>query len=211
MISLFDTSRVKNVLCLGAHSDDIEIGCGATMLRLLDENPSLRMTWVIFCGASEQRATEARLSAAAFGAKEIIVKDFRDAYLPYEGAAVKDTFEELKKLAAPDLIFTHFRDDRHQDHRVISDLTWNTWRSHAIFEYEIPKYDGDLAQPNVFSALSESVCTRKIDLLMSGFASQVNHRWFTPDTFWAMLRLRGVECDSPTRFAEAFHCRKMLV
>jgi LmbE family N-acetylglucosaminyl deacetylase len=211
MLGLTDTSRLKNILCLGAHSDDIEIGCGGTVLRLLEKNPALNVTWVVFCGADARRAEEAKASAQKFGAHNFTIHKFRDAYLPYEGAAVKDAFEELKKTLSPDAIFTHFRDDRHQDHRIISDLTWNTWRSHLIFEYEIPKYDGDLGQPNVFSALSEDVCRRKIDLLMSGFASQANHRWFTADTFWAMLRIRGVECDSATRFAEAFHCRKMLL
>lgn len=215
MIQLTATDRVKRVLCLGAHSDDIEIGCGGTILRLAQENPNLDVRWVVLCGADDRRAAEARGSAANFlervKLKEVVVSRFRDAYLPYQGVEVKDFFEAQKKAFAPDLIFTHFRDDRHQDHRVVSDLTWNTWRDHLIFEYEIFKYDGDLGQPNVFAPLSEGTCRRKIELLMSGFPSQVNRQWFSPDTFQAMLRLRGVEANSPTKFAEAFYCRKMLL
>jgi LmbE family N-acetylglucosaminyl deacetylase len=216
MINLCDTRRIRNVAFLGAHSDDIEIGCGGTLLRLSKENPDLHVRWVVFGGADSRRADEARRSAAAFlegvRSKEVLVAPFRDAYMPFSGAEVKDYFESLKKSApAPDVVFTHYRDDRHQDHRLLSDLAWNTWRDHLVLEYEILKYDGDLGRPNLYSPLAEDVCRRKVELLMTGFPSQAGRQWFTEDTFWAMLRVRGVECNSPTRFAEAFHARKMLL
>jgi LmbE family N-acetylglucosaminyl deacetylase len=215
MIQLTDTSRLKRILCLGAHSDDIEIGCGGTILRLVRDNPNLAVHWIVFCGADERRSREARESAANYvgGLKEasVDVFEFRDAFLAFDGVQIKERFEQLKRAFTPDLIFTHFRDDRHQDHRLLSDLAWNTWRDHQILEYEIPKYDGDLAQPNVFAPIPEDLCRRKIELLMGGFPTQSTRQWFSEDTFWALLRLRGVECNSPTRFAEAFHSRKMLL
>jgi LmbE family N-acetylglucosaminyl deacetylase len=214
MIQLADTSRLKRVLCLGAHSDDIEIGCGGTILRLARENPNLDIRWVVFCGADENRNREARDSAARYlqnlPQKQVDVYTFRDAFLAFDGVAVKETFEQIKRSFQPDIVFTHFRDDRHQDHRLLSDLAWNTWRDHTILEYEILKYDGDLGQPNVFAPLPEVICKRKIELLMSSFPTQATRQWFTDDTFWSLLRLRGVECNSPTKFAEAFHCRKLL-
>jgi LmbE family N-acetylglucosaminyl deacetylase len=214
MINLFDPSRLTRILALGAHSDDIEIGCGGTLLRLIEENPNLHVHWVVFCGADERRHREARESAerylAGAASKEIVIGNFRDAFMPFQGIEVKEFFEKLKS-AQPGLIFTHFRDDRHQDHRLLSDLAWNTWRSHTILEYEIPKYDGDLGQPNCFAQLREQTCRRKIDLLMQGFPTQSGRQWFTPDTFWSLLRLRGIESASPTQFAEAFHCRKILI
>jgi LmbE family N-acetylglucosaminyl deacetylase len=215
MIQLTDTSRLKRVLCLGAHSDDIEIGCGGTILRLMRENPSIEINWVVFCGADERREREARESAARYlqgaTATHVAVHKFRDAFMQFDGANVKVAFEGLKKLGDPDLIFTHFRDDRHQDHRLLSDLTWNTWRDHQILEYEILKYDGDLGRPNVYAPIPEDLCRRKIELLMQGFPTQAKRQWFSEDTFWAMLRIRGVECNSATKFAEAFYCRKMIL
>ena len=158
---------------------------------------------------------EARESAARYleGRQSIRVDvfEFRDSFLAFEGVKAKERFEEIKSSFAPDLVFTHFRDDRHQDHRLISDLTWNTWRDHQILEYEILKYDGDLGRPNVFAQLPEDICRRKIELLMAGFPTQATRQWFSEDTFWSMLRIRGVECNSPTKFAEAFHGRKMLL
>lgn len=214
MTNLFDPSRLTRIVALGAHSDDIEIGCGGTLLRLIEENPNLHVHWVVFCGADERRHREARESAERYlaGAKsrEIVIGKFRDAFMPFEGVDVKEFFESLKG-AKPDLIFTHFREDRHQDHRLLSDLAWNTWRSQTILEYEIPKYDGDLGHPNCFAQLSEQTCQRKIDLLMQGFPTQAGRQWFTPDTFWSLLRIRGIESASPTKFAEAFHCRKILI
>jgi LmbE family N-acetylglucosaminyl deacetylase len=201
------------ILCLGAHADDIEIGCGGTVLQMLSARRDLEFFWVVFSSGSE-REREARNSAALFleqaNRKEVIVKSFRDGFFPYEGTKVKDFFEELKKLVSPDLIFTHYRDDRHQDHRTISDLTWNTWRNHLILEYEIPKYDGDLGSPNYFSPLKREVCDRKIKYICDVFQTQSNKSWLTEDTLQAMHRIRGVECASSDKYAEAFYCRKLI-
>ena len=205
----FDT--LEKVLFVGAHSDDIEIGCGGTVLKLVEENPGLEILWVVF-SAEGGRRQEAERSAAAFlsGAHraKVLVHDFRGSYFPYQGEAIKDCFETLKPFR-PDVVFTHYREDRHQDHRVLSDLAWNTFRSHAILEYEIPKYDGDLGLPNLFVPLSEARCRRKAELVMEHFPSQAGKQWFTPDLFMALPRIRGMECDAPTRHAEAFHARKL--
>ena len=211
MIPLFDLSKPRRLLCLGAHSDDIEIGCGGTVLRLVRENPTATIRWVVFSG-SEVREKEARASAAAFlqgMQSEVVIHHFRDGFFPYEGMAIKESFEALKDFE-PDLIFTHFRDDLHQDHELLSKLTWNTFRRHAILEYEIPKYDADLEHPNVFIPLDESLCRRKIELLLKHFPTQATKQWFDEATFRATLRLRGVECCSPTGWAEAFHGRKLM-
>jgi len=201
------------LLALGAHPDDIEIGCGGTLLRLAADR-ELEVLWVVFC-ATLQRAEEARRSAAQFlrgvSSSRVVVGSHRDGFLPYEGAAVKDEFESLKQQFQPDVVLTHFREDRHQDHRQVSELTWNTWRDHLILEYEIPKYDGDFGSPNLFSPLSESLVERKIELLLQGFPSQASKAWFTPDLFRAMARVRGMECNAPERNAEAFYCRKMVL
>jgi LmbE family N-acetylglucosaminyl deacetylase len=211
-ISIFEAAdAAKRILALGAHADDIEIGCGGTILRLIAEHRGLEMTWVVFA-ATPERAAEARTSAAAFleGASpvRVVVRDYRDGFLPYSGAAVKDEFETLKREVSPDLIFTHYREDRHQDHRLISDLTWNTWRRHLIVEYEIPKYDGDLGSPNLFAGLPAATLDRKIELLMKHFRSQADKPWFAPDLFRAIARIRGMESGGNEGFAEAFHCRK---
>ena len=202
------------ILCLGAHSDDIEIGCGGTILRLIDEYPRLEVFWVVF-SARGQRAIEAQNSAeqflAAIDHKTILINQFRDGYFPYIGEHIKDDFEELKAAFAPDLIFTHFRDDLHQDHRLINELTWNTWRDHMILEYEVPKYDGDFGVPNFYITLDEHIQTRKVGLLMKFFQTQSNKHWFTPETFQAILRLRGIECKAPGGYAEAFYCRKVSI
>ncbi len=201
------------VLCLGAHPDDIEIGCAGTVLTLLRDHPSVRVHWHVMSGAGP-RAGEARRSAARLlrGAlsREIAVESFRDGFLPYEGGAVKEVFERLKPIE-PDLIFTPCRQDLHQDHRLVCELTWNTFREHTILEYEIPKYDGDLAQPNVFVPLTEHIRRRKISLLLSAFPSQAGKSWYTPATFNAIMRLRGVECAAPEGYAEAFYGRKVLM
>lgn len=206
-------SSPLKIMCLGAHADDIEIGCGGTLLRMLSLHRSLEFLWVVF-SSNEERQREARTSASLFlsqaECKEIIVKDFRDGFFPYDGAKIKDFFEELKRQVSPDVIFTHYRDDRHQDHRVISDLTWNTWRNHLILEYEIPKYDGDLGSPNWFVPLTREVCDRKIKYICDIFQTQSNKAWLTEDTFQAILRLRGVECAAPDKYAEAFYCRKLV-
>lgn len=200
------------ILCLGAHSDDIEIGCGGTVLRLLEENPGAEVYWVVF-GAAEPRKTEAIESATRFLAnarrKEIVTKEFRDGYFPYIGAEIKDAFEELKRTYVPDLVLTHYREDLHQDHRLISELTWNTFRNHLVLEYEIVKYDGGLGSPNFFVPLTEHIVRKKIQILVECFKSQRDKSWFTEDVFSSILRLRGVECNAPDNYAEGFYSRKM--
>jgi LmbE family N-acetylglucosaminyl deacetylase len=208
-----DPAAPLHILALGAHSDDIEIGCGGALLALLAARPNARVSWVVF-GAAGERAEEARASAARFlgsGAARVQVYAHRDGFFPAEFAAIKERFEALKALPAPDLVFTHYRDDRHQDHRALSDLAWNTWRGHTILEYEIPKYDGDLGAPNLFVPLADEVAERKVALLMEGFATQRSKRWFTEDTFYGLMRLRGIECPTPTRYAEAFYARKLAL
>lgn len=200
------------VLLLGAHSDDIEIGCGGTILRLIREYSKIEITWVVFSAVGE-RAEEARKSAQEFlkeaRGKKIIVHEFKDGYFPYRGAEIKDIFEQLKDKLMPDVIFTHYRHDLHQDHRLLCELTWNTWRDHFILEYEIPKYDGDLGSPNFFVHLDKELCDRKTDALVRFFQTQGNKHWFTPETFQAILRIRGVESKSPGGYAEAFYGRKV--
>jgi LmbE family N-acetylglucosaminyl deacetylase len=205
---------VHSVLCLGAHSDDIEIGCGGTVLRLLSECPDLHFTWIVF-GAAGERAAEARKCADAFlgqaKSKRILVKDFRDGYFPYIGVQIKDFFEELHSEVNPDLILTHYRHDLHQDHRLISELTWNTFRSNLILEYEVPKYDGDLGTPNLFVTLPRAVCDAKVAQILAHFESQRGKSWFDEEVFFSLLRLRGIECNTPIKYAEAFYCRKMVL
>lgn len=211
-IPILDRSaRPRRVLVLGAHADDIEIGCGGTLLRIFANNPDVEVTWVVFCATTE-RAAEAQASARAFlqgvRSSRLVVRDHRDGFLPYAGAVLKEEFEALKREVDPDLIFTHHREDRHQDHRTVSDLTWNTWRSHLVLEYEIPKYDGDLGSPNFFSALPRQVLARKVDLVLEHFRSQAGRQWFTADLFNSVARIRGMECVAPDGLAEAFYCRK---
>lgn len=206
--------QLCRILCLGAHSDDIEIGCGGTILKFIETFPGLSINWVVF-GASGARQEEALASANTFleGAakKNVAINGFRDGFFPYIGAEIKESFEQLKKKVSPDVILTHYRHDLHQDHRLISDLTWNTFRNHLILEYEIPKYDGDLGSPNIFVQLDKSTCQRKITYLMKHFATQSNKQWFTEDTFLSILRLRGIESNAPENYAEAFYCRKALL
>jgi LmbE family N-acetylglucosaminyl deacetylase len=205
---------VRRILCLGAHSDDIEIGAGGTLLKLAAQLPDLAVRWVVF-SAPGPRAEEARRSAGDFLAgvtqKEVIVGSFRESYFPSEWVAIKDWFEEVKSKFDPDIVFTHYRDDRHQDHRVLSDLAWNTFRNHLILEYEILKYDGDLGRPNIFVPLSDQLCSSKVELLLKHFQTQSTKHWFTKDTFEAMHRIRGIECASPTGRAEAFYSRKLIL
>jgi LmbE family N-acetylglucosaminyl deacetylase len=204
---------VSHVLCLGAHADDIEIGCGGTILGLLEVQPQLAMTWVVF-SAEGPRAEEARQSAERFLSatprQQIIVKGFRDGFFPYTGGQIKETFEELKSTISPDLVFTHYRHDLHQDHRLIADLTWNTFRDHLVLEYEIPKYDGDLGSPNFFVPLDASLCHRKLEMVLTTFKSQQGKSWFSEDLFRSLLRLRGMECHAPSTYAEAFYARKLV-
>ncbi len=200
------------VIFLGAHSDDIEIGCGGTILRFIRENVDIDITWVVFSALGE-RGNEARKSAEEFlkeaKNKRILIHEFKDGYFPSRVAEIKDIFEQLKNETAPDVIFTHYRQDLHQDHRVLNELTWNTWRDHFILEYEIPKYDGDLGVPNFFVHLDKEICDRKTDALVRFFQTQGNKHWFTPETFQAILRIRGVESKSPGGYAEAYYSRKV--
>ena len=202
---------LTHVLCLGAHCDDLEIGCSGTLMKLAAARP-LHVTWVVF-SSNEVRAVEARAGAAGVlqGVKhhEVLIKQFRDGFFPSLIGEIKDTFEGLKRTVSPDIIFTHWRQDLHQDHRTIAELTWNTFRDHLILEYEIPKYDGDFGSPNVFVPLEEDLCRRKIDNIVGSFPSQVGRQWFSEDLFRAVLRLRGMEANAPSRHAEAFYCRKL--
>lgn len=202
------------MLCIGAHSDDIEIGASGTVLELLAERKDLSVVWVV-CTAAGVREAEANASASAILAgaarRDVVVKQFRNGYFPYVGAEIKDFFETLKSFPDPSLILTHCRHDLHQDHRVVSELTWNTFRNHWILEYEIPKYDADLGSPNVFVGIQESTLTRKIENLMNCFASQRDKDWFDGDTFRSLAKLRGNECNATAGFAEAFYGRKSLL
>ncbi|MEP6600907.1 MAG: PIG-L deacetylase family protein [Nitrospirota bacterium] len=207
----FSFEKAKNLLLLGAHSDDIEIGCGGTVLRLTAANPDLNILWVVF-SAEGARRREARSSARLFleavGQSKMVLKQFRSSFFFTQGEPIKQYFETLKRSFNPDIVFTHYRDDRHQDHRLISDLAWNTFRDHLILEYEVPKYDGDLGIPNLFVPLDEAICRRKVSHLSKAFRSQRDKHWFSEETFLGLMRLRGVECAS--QYAEAFHCRKMV-
>jgi len=209
----FAGGELRRVLCVGAHCDDIEIGCGATMLRLLRENPALQVSWVVL-SSTAQRRREALLSAKLFlgeaKGKRIQIRNFRDSYFPYQGGKIKDYINTLKAEPAPDLIFTHWRGDLHQDHRLVSELTWNAFRDHLICEYEIPKYDGDLGHPNLFVEVSGALMSQKLEYIFRAFKSQTSKRWFTEDTFRGLMRIRGVESGATSKFAEAFHCRKVL-
>jgi LmbE family N-acetylglucosaminyl deacetylase len=216
MLNFHFTSRpdqALSILCLGAHSDDIEIGCGGTILKLLEECGNAEVYWVVFC-SDERRRIEAEESAHHFlaGAKKrnIVIHDFKDGFLPFIGGEIKDCFERLKPAITPDVIFTHHRADLHQDHRLVSDLTWNTFRDHLILEYEIPKYDGDLGRPNLYVHLSELIGRQKTQLIIDSFQSQSVKRWFNQETFESMMRLRGIESNAPGNFAEAYYCRKIV-
>jgi LmbE family N-acetylglucosaminyl deacetylase len=203
-----------SVLCLGAHSDDIEIGAGATLLSLLESGIQLDVHWCVLSGAG-MREAEAKKSAADFIAKaastQVDVMAFRDGFFPEQGESIKEWFESLKTRVEPDLILTHRRDDAHQDHRQVCRLTWNTFRDHQILEYEIPKWDGDVGQPNVYMPVSAAAIERKIGLLISHFGSQRSKQWFDAETFRGLARLRGMECRAPERYAEAFFGRKLLL
>jgi LmbE family N-acetylglucosaminyl deacetylase len=208
----FSLPRLRCILLLGAHADDIEIGCGGLVLQLASRLPEAEFHWNVFSAAGH-RAREARSSAADFlhGTRNnnIVIHDYRDGFFPYVGTEIKDAFEQLKKSVEPDLILTHYGHDLHQDHRLMSELTWNTFRDHLILEYEIPKYDGGLGSPNFFVPLSADERRRKVRLLLEHFISQKDKPWFTADTFDAVMRLRGVESNAASGFAEAFYCRKV--
>ncbi|NPU68230.1 PIG-L family deacetylase [Bradyrhizobium sp. 83012] len=201
-----------SVLCLGAHSDDIEIGAGGTLLTWLDQGVRLDVHWCVLSGNGE-RGTEAKASADDFLAeaagRSLEIMNFRDGFFPEQGEEIKAWFEALKGRIEPDVILAHRRDDAHQDHRQVNRLVWNTFRDHLVLEYEIPKWDGDLGRPNVYMPVPEIVMKRKVALLMSHFGSQRSKQWFDPETFMGLARLRGMECRAPERYAEAFVTRKL--
>jgi LmbE family N-acetylglucosaminyl deacetylase len=209
-----DPKESVTFLFLGAHCDDIEIGCGGTLLRLTREYPKGRFVWVVL-SSDPTRAREVRHSYARFleavAHKQLYIEQFRNGYFPYVGASIKDYFEQLQNTENPDVIFTHYRHDLHQDHRLVSELTWNTFRDHCVFEYEIPKYDGDLGLPNFFVPVTREISERKADYIVESFPSQHSHKWFTQETFLALMRLRGIECNSEDGFAEAYYCRKLII
>jgi LmbE family N-acetylglucosaminyl deacetylase len=205
--------RPLRILALGAHSDDIEIGCGGTLLSLLRGYPASAVHWVVFSALGDRRV-EASRSADAFLAdaaeRDVRLAEFRDGFMPFDGHAVKDYFEGLKADISPDVIFTHRLEDRHQDHRLLADLTWNTFRNHVVLEYEIPKYEGDLAAANLFVGLSPEVARRKVSLLMDVFGTQRSKRWFREEVFEGLMCVRAIEAGLPEGHAEAFYARKLL-
>ena len=214
MLNLTPAADGLEVLCLGAHSDDLELGCAGTLLRLLDEVRIDRVTWVVLSGNDQRRAeaeesclrlTEGRCKV------EFVAQEFRDGYFPYTAAPIKEFVESLKERTSPDLILTHYREDRHQDHRLASELTYNAFRDHLILEYEVMKKDGDLGRPNVYVPLDEETANRKVRLLIEGFASQRDRSWFSEDAFLALMRLRGIEASAPSGYAEAFYGRKLVL
>jgi LmbE family N-acetylglucosaminyl deacetylase len=206
-------THAPKILCLGAHSDDIEIGCGGTILRLAEQYPSCSFSWVVF-SALGAREGEARRAAERFAGKRLnkpILKQFQDGFMPFSGAEVKRVFEDELKNLAPDVVFTHNRKDAHQDHRLLSELTGNTFRNHLVLEYEIPKYDGDMGQPNVFVPLTLETCKAKTRNLLETFESQRSKPWFQEEAFMGLMRLRGMECHAPSGYAEAFYGRKLVL
>jgi LmbE family N-acetylglucosaminyl deacetylase len=207
-----DVGGRLSVLCLGAHSDDIEIGAGATLLTMIERGVPMEIHWCVLSGVGD-RKREAMASAADFlrgvQKKDIEVLSFPDGFFPENGEAIKSWFETLKLRVNPDIIFTHCRDDAHQDHQQVYRLTRNTFRDHCIFEYEIPKWDGDMGQPNLYVPVSAAALTRKIELLLAHFGSQRSKQWFDSETFSGLARIRGMECRAPERYAEAFFARKL--
>ena len=202
------------VLCIGAHCDDIEIGCSGTILRLIERYPGIRMTWLVLTGDDERHAETGESAARLVGADDpptMLMHQFRDGFLPYEAGRVKEAFEAVRQSLDPHLILSHWSGDYHQDHRLVSEMTWNTFRRHLILEYEVPKYDGDVGRPNVFVPLSEQIVARKVQNLLTSYRSQANKPWFDEETFRSLLRLRGMESGATDRYAEAFHARKISV
>ena len=202
------------VLCLGAHCDDLEIGAAGTVLRLLAEHPGSTVHWVVF-SSDARREAEARAAAAELladaRAATVEINAFRESFFPQAVAAIKEHFEKIKGSIRPDVVLTHRTADLHQDHRTLGELTWNTFRDHLILEFEIPKYEGDLGQPNLFVPLPRAIAERKVAVLLRCFPSQASRRWFQAATFESLLRLRGIECNAPDGYAEAFHVRKLAI
>jgi len=213
-LTLDNYEEPLTILAMGAHCDDIEIGCGGTLLSIIKDNPNVHIIWVVF-SSTEKRKVEATKGAKLYckdaEAFDLKIFDFKDGFLPYLGADLKNTFELLKEEVSPDIIFTHYRHDLHQDHRLVSELTWNTFRSHLILEYEIPKWDGDIGSPNTFVHLDEETGLKKIEYLQQVYNSQKSKVWFTDDLFWSLMRIRGMESNSPSCIAEAFYSRKSVL
>lgn len=212
-LKLKTTGEKLRLLCIGAHSDDIEIGCGGSILRILDEYSDVNVDWIVF-SANRERAVEAQKSADQFlkkaGSKRIIIENFQDAFFPYIGGEIKNYFKSLQGSEEPHVIFTHNRHDLHQDHRLLSELTWNTFRNHLILEYEIPKWDGDIGQPNFFIEIDTKIAEKKINIISETFKSQRTRDWFTKDLFKSIMRIRGMESRSASGYSEAFYSRKLL-
>jgi LmbE family N-acetylglucosaminyl deacetylase len=206
--------RPLRLLCIGAHSDDLEIGCGASVMKWLSGRRQVEVTWVVLSAAGV-RAAEARRSAQALLARAksrtVALEAFRDTYFPAQYAELKRYFEALRKKCDPDIVLSHRLEDRHQDHRLVAELTWNTWRDHLILEYEIAKYDGDLDRPNAYVPVSKALAQRKVRHLERSFGSQRSRDWFTPDAFLGLMRIRGVEARAASGYAEAFHARKLTL
>lgn len=209
-MSFLQLSEVRSVLCIGAHPDDIEIGCGASLTTLFPRSTQIR--WVVFSGNSIRRP-EAQASAdcwlEGFQDSSLDIFDFEDGFFPDAWDPIKRHFIRLSQTLQPDLIFTHNLQDRHQDHRVLAELTWQSFRNHSILEYEIPKYEGDLGHPNLFIPLEQSSISQKVDRLMTYYQSQTSKSWFDRELFLGLARIRGAECAA--RYAEAFHARKLVV
>jgi LmbE family N-acetylglucosaminyl deacetylase len=211
-LDLFRTAERLSVLCLGAHADDLEIGAGGTIMTWIGAGAKIDIHWCV-ASAGGPRAAEAEASAKDFlaGAARATIElgAFRDAYFPYEGAAVKQWVDAQKARMRPDVVLTHWSGDAHQDHRLLSELAWNVFRDSVILEYEIPKWDGDLGRPNVYQPIEEAVLARKVELLDKHFGTQRSKDWFDAETFRGLARLRGVECRA--RYAEAFRARKLVL
>jgi LmbE family N-acetylglucosaminyl deacetylase len=205
-------SPTPSVLCLGAHCDDIEIGCAAAVSKIARSVSNVHIDWVIFSSTEERRSESEKAAKRIAGAASNLnlhFFDFRDGFMPYAGSAPKDKLTDLSQEWSPDVVFTHYRDDAHQDHRLVSEITYNLFRNHLILEYEIPKYDGDIGRPNVFVPLTKEDGDAKVEILLDSFASQANKHWFTDETFRSLLRLRGIESGRENVYAEAFFCRKL--
>jgi len=214
-LSLDPKKSPLKILCLGSHCDEIEIGCGGTLLNLVQSRRGrIVVRWVVFSSTAE-RENEARRSALAFlkraKQKSIVIQHFEDSFFPYKGGEIKKFMQTVSRGFSPDIVFTHYRNDLHQDHRLISELTWNAFRDHWILEYEVPKYDGDLGTPNFFVPLREAICHNKIDHVVRYYKSQQSKNWFSRETFLSLLHLRGIECNSPSGYAEAFYSRKIVL
>ena len=201
---------IGHVLCVGAHADDIEIGCAGTLLELTDANPGITVEWVVL-SASGTRAAETRSAAARLlGADHRVrTETFPERYFPAHVGDLKRYFDALGRRVRPDVVFTPRRADLHQDHRIAAELTWQTFRDQPILEYEIAKYEGDLGRPNAYVALREQTARHKVAALLEEFPSQRDRDWFDGEAFRGLLRLRGIECRAPSGYAEAFHVTKL--